>query len=139
MLVAYLTTDEVNLHYAAQLAEARGDTVHALTPREAPADGPCDAALYDWDFLPAPERQAVLRTLLTGFRNPPAAVHGCSLCGEHKAALRRKGVVVSRKLEPRVFRALAKEAARRAAQDASANGWPHDPAGHASPVGSSQD
>jgi hypothetical protein len=97
MRIAYLTTDEVNLHLAEGMAAACGLTLYPLWPRESPPDGGFDAVLYDWDCLPQPERQKLLAELLAGPRPRAVALHGYNLEDGQAEALRRHSVAVYRR------------------------------------------
>ena len=107
MLIAYVTTDEVNEQLALQMAEESGQTVCPLSPSDAPPDEDFDAAVYDCDFLPAQRQQATLAQLLAGQAPCRAAVHGYNLDEDCAKALRRRKVEVYRTLQPEVFRRLA--------------------------------
>ena len=114
MRVAYLTTDEVNLTLAEQMAAACGVTLCPLAPKDTPPDGGFDAVLYDWDYWPADLRQRAAASPRTG---PPVALHGYNVRRDEAADLRRRGVAVHRRLRPKVFRLLRQDvlAARVAA------------------------
>jgi hypothetical protein len=107
MLIAYLTTDEVNEQLALQTAEECGETLCPLSPSDAPPDGDFDAVVYDWDYLPAQLQRAVLAELLAGNALCPAAVHGYNLDPGCAAALRKQNVAVYRTLHIEIFRRLA--------------------------------
>jgi hypothetical protein len=121
MLVAYLTTDEVNLDLARRLAEACGATLYPLAFWESSLDGQLDAALYDWDFLPPSNRQEVLNGLHSGPLPCPVALHGYCLEEGQEEALHRRGIAVHRRLEPEVFQVL-----RQAASQPRTTGLPSD-------------
>jgi hypothetical protein len=110
MLIAYLTTDEVNQHLAVNLAEECGETVCLVMPSDPPPDEDFDAVVYDWDYLPAPRQQVILAELLAGRPSRPVAVHSYNLEEDCAKALRRQGVAVYRVLEPEVFQLLALQA-----------------------------
>jgi hypothetical protein len=107
MLIAYLTTDEVNQHLAMHMAEGCGETVCLLTLSDPPPDEDFDAVVYDWDYLPAARQQAILAELLAGRSHRPVAVHGYNLEDDCVEALRRQHVAVYRVLQPEVFQLLA--------------------------------
>jgi hypothetical protein len=110
MRIAYWTTDEVNEDLAQELATESGDTLCPLAPKDWPAGGMYDAALYDWDHLPAGFQQEVLRGLLHGPLPHAVALHGYNLGDGLAGALRRHTVAVYRRLQPRVFRFLRRAA-----------------------------
>jgi hypothetical protein len=53
MRIAYLSTDEVNVHLAEAMAAGCGLTLCPLAPKDPPPDEEFDALLYDWDSWPA--------------------------------------------------------------------------------------
>jgi hypothetical protein len=109
MLIAYVTTDEVNEQMALQMAGQSGQTVCSLSPADPPPDEDFDAAVYDWDYLPGQRQQAIRAQLLAGQAFGPAAVHGYSMEDEFVEALRKHNVAVYRTLQPELFRRLARE------------------------------
>lgn len=114
MLVAYLTTDEVNQELAVQMAEDCGVTLYLLSLHEAPPNGQFNAVLYDWDCLPLQWRREVLAELLLGRPPHSLALHSYSLDDKHVEALDVNGVAVFQRLEPEVFLTLClKEFPRR--------------------------
>jgi hypothetical protein len=110
MWIAYLTTDEVNLHLAEEMAAACGLTLCPLDPRDPPPAGEFDALLYDWDHWPAPQLREVMAELLGGSLPHAVAVHGYNLGDGRAEGLRRHTVAVYRRLQPRVFRFLRRAA-----------------------------
>src|SRR3954471_9312014 len=110
MRIAYATTDEVNQALAMQLAEECGAVIHGLLPKDAPPDGQFDAVLYDLDDVPRRQRREVLARLLSGPSSCPKAVHGYDLSEEQASALRLRRIIVSRQLEPELFRSLRRAA-----------------------------
>jgi hypothetical protein len=112
MLIAYVTTDEVNEQLALQMAEQSGQTVCSLSPSDPPPDEAFDAAVYDWDYLPTQRQQAIRAQLLAGHAVGPVALHGYSLDDDFVEALRNHRVAVYRTLQPVLFRRLARECMR---------------------------
>jgi hypothetical protein len=110
MRFAYLSTDEVNLSLALEMALACGATAHPVFPKEPPPDGEYDGLLYDWDSWPAQQQQQFLAELAGGRPPHPVAVHSYNLTEEQAEALRGHGVAVHRSLEPVVFRLLRQAA-----------------------------
>src|SRR5262249_48680352 len=106
MRIAYLSTDEVNLHLAEEMAAACGLTLCPLDPKDPPPDEAVDALLYGWDPGPAERQPEVLAELLAGRLPRAVAVHGYNLGDAQAEALRRRGMAVYRRLRPRVFRFL---------------------------------
>ncbi len=106
MLIAYLTTDEVNQHLALQIAEECGETLCPLSLNDVPPDSKFDALVYDWDHLPRQRQQAILAVLLAGRALLPVAVHSYNLEEDLVQPLRRQGVAVYRTLQPEIFRLL---------------------------------
>jgi hypothetical protein len=108
MLIAYLTTDEVNQYLATQMAEECGQTLCLLSLSHAFPDGEFDAAVYDLDHLPAQRQQALLEEMLAGRAAQPMAVHSYNLADECVEALRGQAVAVYRALQPELFQLLAR-------------------------------
>ena len=113
MRVAYLTTDEVNRNLARGLAAACGAALHPVTPRDDPPDGSIDAVLYDLDFLSVTHRQEILAALKAGASPHVAGVHSYGLDENVVNALRKHHVVVSRRLDGKLFRKLRRQFAPR--------------------------
>jgi hypothetical protein len=110
MRLAYLSTDEVNLALAPEMAFACGVTTHPVWPKDAPPDGEYDALLCDWDSWPAEGRQQLLAGLGGSPPHRPVAVHGYGLTEEQTEALRDRGVAVHSTLHLEVFRLLRQAA-----------------------------
>ncbi len=110
MRIAYLTTDEVNLHLAEEMAAACGLTLCPLAPKDPPPDGEFDALLYDWDHWPAEQLREVMAELLGGGLPHAVAVHGYNLGDGRAEALRQHTVAVYRRLQPQVLRFLRRAA-----------------------------
>jgi hypothetical protein len=106
MIVAYVTTDEVNQAFAMQLAAECRVTLCPLAPQEAAQTAAFDAVVYDWDYLPLQRQQEILAELLSGPALYPVAVHSYNLDEDQAAALRKHEVAVYRCLQPEVFRLL---------------------------------
>jgi hypothetical protein len=112
MLIAYLTTDEVNQDLALQLAAGCDAVLCPLSPGDMPWNGLFDAMIYDPDYLPPARWREVLAELLAEPSPGPVAVHGYNLDEREARALRQHGVLVHRRLEPELFRALRQMAGR---------------------------
>jgi hypothetical protein len=106
MRIAYLSTDEVNVHLAEAMASACGLTLCPLAPKDLPPNEEFDAVLYDWDSWPVDRRQEVLAQPPSVRPACAVAAHGYNLEDGQAEALRRNAVVVYRRLRPRVFRFL---------------------------------
>jgi hypothetical protein len=106
MRIAYLTTDEVNLDYAAKFAEGVGATLSLLFPKDPAPDGWFDAVLYDLDSLPPKERRELLSHLLGGALPYPRGVHSYNLTREQVTGLRRLGITVTKRLKRVVLQTL---------------------------------
>jgi hypothetical protein len=120
MRFAYWTIDEVNQDLAERLAAETGVHLDVLSFRDIFPAGLFDAVLYDLDFFPPDRRQVLLADLQAGRRTEPVAVHSYHLLARHALALRRQGVIVTRRLRPQVFNRLwAAVAARQANQQKS--------------------
>jgi hypothetical protein len=122
MRVAYLTTDEVNEYLAVTMAAACDIQLVPRAPRETPADGEFDAVIYDWDFLPPEQRQALRERLRAGRGPGRVIVHGYNLGKKEVAAWRQQGITVFRRLKSKVFRALLRAARVRARSHCRAQG-----------------
>jgi hypothetical protein len=110
MLCTYLSIDEVNQDWAEKLAIESGVELDSISPRDLSPEN-SDCLLVDLDSLPAGYGKTVLADLLAGKREGPAAVHSYHLRRRDARLLRRRGVIVSRRLEPEVFRRLRKASA----------------------------
>jgi hypothetical protein len=108
MLIAYLSTDEVNRHLAGRMAAACGATLHPLSPKDPPPDGRFDAVLYDPDSMPPASREEIVASALAGPPTRPVAVHSYNL-DMRADALRNRGIVVTRQLGPGVLRDLVSQ------------------------------
>jgi hypothetical protein len=106
MRFAYLTTDEVNQSLAPEMALGCGITLDTLFPKDGPPDRGYDAVVYDWDSWPVELRQE----FLAGLEKEPlyrrVAVHAYHLPEDHAQALRSRGVILCRSLQPEVFERL---------------------------------
>jgi hypothetical protein len=128
VLIAYLTTDEVNLDLADRLALECGAILYPLTFQEGPPDGAFEAVLYDWDHLCSRWRQQLLAELLARPAACPVALHGYTVEEEHGEALRRHGVDVFRRLEREVFLNLRRAAGRARGNPSAGQGDGLNPA-----------
>ncbi len=106
MNVAYVSLDEVNEDQARRLARANGLELELFWPTQAvPPDG-FPVVIYDLDYLPAghcdrlPRRHAGV-----------VAAHGYNLTRRQRAALRRRGVLVARRLGARLLARVLDRAA----------------------------
>jgi hypothetical protein len=106
VLIAYLTTDEVNADLARQMADRFDVSLHLLSPKDGSPDGEFDAVLYDWDHWPVGRQREVMAELLGGSLPHAVAVHGYNLEDAQAEALRQHTVAVYRRLQPRVFQFL---------------------------------
>jgi len=107
VLIAYLTTDEVNQDLAARMADECGAALVILSPRDPLPDGQFDAAIYDLDYVPPALRDEILAKLLCGPRLFPVAVHSYNLIDGQIEALFQKNVSVYCRLDRGVFLNLA--------------------------------
>ena len=114
MILAYVTTDEVNEGLALQIADECHINMRPLSSGDELAGGRFDAVLFDWDSLPLERRQQVPLDSLAGLSSCPVAVHGTEVAEEEAEALHEDGVAVFRRLEPKVFKSLRQLAKRSA-------------------------
>lgn len=106
MRLAYLTIDEVNQALALDFSSELDVTLTILAPKEGPPDRAYDAVLCDWDSLPT-EVRADFFTMSAWDALPRAvAVHGYSLTAEESIELLNRGVLIYRRLTPRVIMVL---------------------------------
>jgi hypothetical protein len=110
MLVAYLSSDEVNQALAAEMALECGLSAQLVAPKDT-LEGEYDALLCDWDSWPAEGRRQLLAGLDGHAPCRRVAVHGYGLTEEQAETLLGRGVAVHRRLGPEVFR-LLRQAAR---------------------------
>jgi hypothetical protein len=110
MRIAYLSTDEVNLHLAEEMAAACGLTLYPLAPKDPPPDETFDAVLCDGDSWLIRQHPEILAQLLAGCRPCVAAIHGYNLTDGQAECLRLHAVAVYRRLRPRLFRLLQRAA-----------------------------
>jgi hypothetical protein len=122
MLVAYLSTDEVNSTLAAELARQQGIALRHLEPRDGLPGTEFDAVLCDWDYWHVPGRAGLLADLSGGAAGRPVALHGYHVEPDQVEALRRGGVVLHPRLRAKVFQQLRQ--AVLAARVAAAVGGP---------------
>jgi hypothetical protein len=130
MRIAYLTTDEVNKDLALRLAAQWDVTVCLLEPRDPPPDGQFDAVLYDWDHWPADHRPETMTGGSGDSIRYPVALHGYRLEKGQARALRRKGVLLFDRLEPKtlldLYRAVNQARAPMEQDDTVDLGRPED-------------
>jgi hypothetical protein len=110
MRITYLTTDELNRELAEQAGKACGVDLDVSLPRPSRTPDPSAATVYDLDHLGDENSRAVLEGLLSGRSPAPVAVHSYNLQDEDVVALRSRGVVVARRIEPEVIQRLCRVA-----------------------------
>jgi hypothetical protein len=113
MQIAYLTTDEVNEYRAAEFAAGYGATLDPYSPADVSLSGQYDAVIVDWDFLPRPDRQRILRKVIKNRCGGFVAVHSYNLNRKQVLAMRRRRVAVYRFLRPSVFAHITQSMNRR--------------------------
>jgi sugar/nucleoside kinase (ribokinase family) len=97
--LCYLSIDEVNIALARQLAGACGIDIEPIEPRDLPAlDGA--RVILDWDSIPAEDRDRALQ------RCNVRAIHGYSLDDARAGFLPERGILISRRLDRKLFEAL---------------------------------
>jgi len=94
MRIAYVSTDEVDLALAAQMAAECGAEVSTLLPQDPPPDGLFDAVLYNLDDMPKDQRAALLDELRRRLPERPTAVHRYDITVEQAGALNRDGEAI---------------------------------------------
>jgi hypothetical protein len=115
MRIAYVTTDEVNSALAVRIARSHSaDLTPSHPERSLPTRG-FEAILCDLDCVPPDARQALLDGILSGRSAHTRAVHGYGLSEEQAAAIRLRGVVVSKRLHSDLVRTLCRAARRELA------------------------
>jgi sugar/nucleoside kinase (ribokinase family) len=98
-VLKYLSTDEVNIAHARALADLHGFELEPVEPGDLPSlDG--TGVLLDWHSIPATDRDQVLR------RGLVLAVHGYDLDDGDASFLPERGILVSPRLSPELFRDL---------------------------------
>jgi hypothetical protein len=97
-LVAYVSHDPLNSSDTEALLAARGARMDLIWLRDPPPNGAYAAILYDLDFLPATDREGILKELTAGPLTGRRGVHWHGLEEEQIAALEARGVVASRTL-----------------------------------------
>jgi hypothetical protein len=110
MLIAYLTTDEVNWDLANRWAEECGMVLFPLTFHDQIQECQFDAVVLDWDFIPSEKRVEILQQFTSSLPDYPLAAHGYHLNEEE---LWHKGVIVFRRLEGKWLRFLQRLVEKR--------------------------
>ena len=106
MRIAYVNSDEVNRHLAAQIASRFGASVCELVPRNPVPDGLYDAVLYNMDDVPLHQRSALVEGLRHSETGYPTAVHGYGITDEQVMTLRQHGVDTARQLHSGLLQVL---------------------------------
>jgi hypothetical protein len=110
MQIAYLTTDDVNLSWAARTASECGAMLTPVLLEGVMPNGRFGAVLYDLDHQDPQQGKAVLADLLSNPPSLPVGLHGYSLGDEEMASLSANGVVVSQPFDPELVRSLCRAA-----------------------------
>ena len=100
MKIAYRTSDDVNRNAIESLAQAHGAEFHALEPRTTPERGQFDLLIYDFDYLPGDECEAVVQALRAARPPCKVVVHGYNVDDLRTRELESSGVIVLRHLVP---------------------------------------
>jgi hypothetical protein len=120
MRLSYLTSDEVHFDWLSRLAERFGIALESVDNLKVSTDPVPDAVLYDWDYLPAEQRESLCAELCEQPVSGVVAVHGYNLSDSETQALQRNGVLVFPRLIPHVIRFLRRLVNRnRAARGSS--------------------
>ena len=107
-LIGYVGRDEVNRQSAARAAEDCGATLIDLSRPFDGAAGRFDALIHDLDHVDAGSAAAIIGELLSRPALVPVAVHGYNLDDDEIAQLDAHGVVVARRFDPELIRALCR-------------------------------
>ena len=110
MRIAYITNDEVNRSFAAQVGQQCGAFICALAPMDSPPDDRFQAVVYDLDDLQRQDRAELVAQIAGSPSTRPRAVHGFDITDEQARILRRHGVSISRRLHAGLIRSLCKAA-----------------------------
>jgi hypothetical protein len=103
MRVAYVTADEVNAVWAAELALSQEATLFPLGADDAVPHGEFDLVLYDWDSLPESLRLELLAAARTGVCPGRMAIHSYHLPRGHGKTLHQAKVAVYPRLAADLF------------------------------------
>src|SRR3954453_19469449 len=103
MNVAYVSRGEAHEDLARRLTRARGLELAAFWPTDADPCGEFPIVIYDLDFLPADHRDRIVRRTPAGREPGVVGAPGYNLTRRKGAALRRNGVLVSRRLGARLL------------------------------------
>ncbi len=110
MRIAYLTNDEVNAHWATEMAAGQGAVLCALLPEDKALEE-FDLVIYDWDSLDEDQQQQLLFTLESGPCHSRRVLHSYGLPNDLQRLFRECKVVIHTHLSPEVF--CGKRAIRR--------------------------
>jgi hypothetical protein len=108
MKIAYRSGDEVNRNAMQTLTATHGDEFRALEPGATPGRGQCDLLIYDFDYMPGPECDAVVKSLLAARPPCKVVVHGYNVDDLRTRDLEASGVIVLRRLVPTSIRKKGK-------------------------------
>jgi hypothetical protein len=112
MRIAYMTTDEVNLLVAVEIARRLGVSVSMVGIGRPVSTARFDAVLHDLDVVPRDQRSAFLERIGLGLPDRPTAVHGYGFTDEQVDALREQGIAVAQRLRTGLIRGLVRAAQR---------------------------
>jgi hypothetical protein len=108
MKIAYRSGDEVNRNTLESLTMAHGDEFRALEPWATPQRGQFDLLIYDFDYMPGPECDAVVQALLAARPPCKVVVHGYNVDDLRTRELEASGVIVLKQLVPNSIRKKGK-------------------------------
>jgi hypothetical protein len=106
MRIAHVTTDEVNLALAVQVANRLGATITALSTDHLATRELFDAVLYDLDRVSPSRRQALLDEIRSEKTGVPIGIYGYCLSEDQAGKLRFHGVAVAQRLHATLIRTL---------------------------------
>jgi hypothetical protein len=116
VFVAYVSLDEVNQDLLSRMADRCGVFSQCFGSLSDLEHVPCDAAIYDFDYLCAEEHRRIFEKLTSAPVDGLAAVHGYNLLPRQKRALRQNGVVVRRRLHAKWLSRLFRRKKAKAVQ-----------------------
>jgi hypothetical protein len=103
--IDYVSPDEVDRAYAEQVAAEVGTPIVGVREESDRQEEPA-AVAYGLDHLPPEDRAALVERLKTEDAALPTAIHSYALDDRDAEALRKRGVLVGKRLDARLFKRL---------------------------------